>query len=50
MTRRLASLAAWWHQLGGALTGDAPHRFAAEYPGGCWCDKPEEHEIHGGTR
>ena len=47
---RLAALAAWWLRLGGAVTGDVPHPYAAEYPwpagGGCWCDRPEEHEKH----
>lgn len=48
MTCCLRSLAAWLARLGGAMTGDAPHRFAAEYPWpyGCWCDKPPDHPVH----
>lgn len=41
-------LAAWWIRLGGAINGDAPHPYAAEYPWtwSCWCDRPEEHPVH----
>lgn len=48
----LCSLTAWLARLGGAMTGDTPHRFAAEYPWpyGCWCHRPEEHEVHRSAR
>lgn len=50
MTRPLRSLAKWLSRLGGAVTGDVPHRFATDYPWhGCWCDKPEDNPVHWGA-
>jgi hypothetical protein len=44
----LRSLAAWLTRLGGAMTGDAPHAYAAEYPWlrTCWCGKPKNRPVH----
>lgn len=47
LTAVTAGAVAVW-QAGRLLTGDAPHRFAAEYPWpyGCWCNKPEDDPVH----
>lgn len=47
-----ARLRAFWLRLGSALTGDVPHPFSSEYPwpGGCWCNKPEEDPVHADGR
>lgn len=47
---RTVRLADWLLRLGGAPTGDAPHRYQPEwpFPWRCFCDRAEDHPVHAG--